>query len=267
MKTNDYGEVLRVVGDMNTSSFAAPTFTNTRVVFESKIGAVTQLVAFLEDFGLMPPFQVAFGSWTGMGMMNLQKALSIGQLGPFSAFIDDFVIDLDVKVLAYSDEDGSSMELTFEITFKIPGGPGFFVVLGAVDFKMASTGNVWQLTLGGGYGFGGTIGPFDAYAYLAIAFHITVGDGAYALGGSALLKGDIDFVVAEAIVSAEIRGDIVTVHCGQDNSDKTVYHVGQVTIAVEITIFLVCDIEWSYHHEWPPQKIDTGPRPLPDIVT
>jgi len=41
--------------------------------------------------------------------------------------------------------------------------------------------------------------------------------------------------------------------------------VGQIRLALEITIFLVADIEFDYAHEWT-KNIDNGPCAVPDVV-
>jgi hypothetical protein len=266
MKTADYGEVLRVVGSMDSSSASPPSFSTPKLIFGPKLGAVTKLVSFLQDFGLMPPLDLAFGSVQGSELFNLQKALAKGGLGPVSKWIENFVIDMDFKFQFATTEEKTNMEIDGDITFKLPLGVWMLVWIGAVALRMTDSGNIWQITLGVGYGYNiPLVEPLEAYAYAAVACHITIASGVFGFGASVLIKADIDLVIAEASLTAEMRGDILHVTCGPDPGDKTIWGVGQVRLALEITLFLVADIDFDYQHEWS-NNMDHGPCPLPDVV-
>jgi hypothetical protein len=95
--------------------------------------------------------------------------------------------------------------------------------------------------------------------------HITVDSGVFGFGRSVLIKAGIGLVIVEASATAELRGDMIHVKCGPGPGDKSLRAVGQIRLALEITIFLVADIEFDYAHEWT-KNTDNGSCALPDVV-
>ena len=78
-----------------------------------------------------------------------------------------------------------------------------------------------------------------------------------------LLKGSIDLGIVEVDVTVEAKLALIRVTCG--SGDSTVWGAAQVTIALEITIAFVLDIEIDYQTEWD-ENMDGGPCALPDVL-
>lgn len=102
------------------------------------------------------------------------------------------------------------------------------------------------MTIGAGYGYQlKAEGIFDAYAYATMTFTFTVGNAILGFGLTFLVKADIDLKVVEASVTAKVRAEMLQVtYDPHSPTNKSVWAVGQFTLAVEITIFLVLDIEF-----------------------
>jgi hypothetical protein len=65
-------------------------------------------------------------------------------------------------------------------------------------------------------------------------------------------------------VSIEGKMALLRVDCNGGN-DSTIWGALQVTVAFEITIAWVIDIEVDYQTEWD-ENLDGGPCPLPDVL-
>jgi len=275
IENDDMGEVSRIVGTISGSSIRPTSLTDTRVVFGPKLSAVAALVNFLEKFGPLPPLEVAFGSVSASAVINLQKLIS--ELpGPAGDFFKNFVIDCDLKALMWSDLASSSWVITADLTFKLPlhplpppgedavAGP-MIVFLAKLDIAIDDARNKYEITYGARYGYEGKFLTFDAYAYAALALLVTWGNSLLAVSLSLILRADIDLVIVEAQVTAEVRGDMIHEKCGAGNKDGAVWAVGQFTIALEITIFMIVDIEFDCQHEVH-KNTDNGPCPLVELI-
>jgi hypothetical protein len=64
-------------------------------------------------------------------------------------------------------------------------------------------------------------------------------------------------------ISIETKIAMLNVSCGAN--DSTIWGVGQVTIAIEISLFFGFDIEFDEQAEWT-NNFDGGPCALPDVV-
>jgi hypothetical protein len=188
--------------------------------------------------------------------------------------VKEFVVDLDVKMLSKSTATSSSFIMQFELTVKLPtpfstvsadGELQGVVAIGLakVQFQMGDDGNAWTFQLGAGIGVTFEVASvFDAIAYYAQSMFFITGDFGFGVGASTLVKGSIDLKVVEVDLSIEAKLALLKVNCG---SGSSVWGVAQVTIAVEISIFFVIDIEFDWQTEWT-NDLDGGPCPLPDVV-
>jgi hypothetical protein len=270
-ESGSLGEVTRVVGTIDSKPGAPTQLANSRFVFGPPLKPVAALVSFLEQFSPLPPLGVAMTN-----DLSLQAGITfdlpkyLGQLSPaVKAFLERFIADLDVKMLSKTTPMSSSFVMQFELTVKIPTpftiGVATVVAIGLakVQFQMGDDGNAWTFQLGCGIGVEFPVIGFKALAYYAQSQFLITGDTVFGLGASSLVKGSIDLEIVEVGLSIEAKIALLRVTCNV--SDSSIWGVAQVTIAVEVSIFFVIDIEFDVQAEWT-NNFDGGPCALPDVV-
>ena len=261
------GEVTRVVGTVQASPTSATQLADSRFVFGPPLKPVAALVSFLEQFGSMPPPAVNMtNDWQLLAGVTFDFTKYLSLLGPaVKSFVEQFIVDLDVKLQSKTKATTSTFVMQFELTVKIPTPfpPIVAIGLAKVQFEMGDDFNAWTFQLGVGIGVSFSVGPFQAIAYYAQSQFLITGDTVFGLGASSLVKATVDLVVVEASVSIEAKIALLKVTCNV--SDSTIWGAAQVTIAIEISIFFVIDIEFDVQAEWT-NNFDGGPCPLPDVL-
>ncbi len=266
-ESGSLGEVTRIVGTVNSTSASPTQLADARFVFGPPLKPVAALVSFLEQFGSLPPPNVAMtNDWqllAGITFDFTKYALFLSP--PVVAFVKQFIVDLDVKMLSKTKATSSDFVMQFELTIKIPTPfpPIVGIALAKVQLQMGDDGNAWTFQLGAGVGVSFSAGPFDVTAYYAQSQFLITGDTVFGLGASSLVKGTVDLVVASVSLSIEAKIALLKVTCNA--SDSSIWGVAQVTIAFEISICFVIDIEFDAQAEWT-QNLDGGPCALPDVV-
>ncbi|PMD12111.1 hypothetical protein NA56DRAFT_38424 [Hyaloscypha hepaticicola] len=279
LETDTYGELSRIVAAISGSSTQDGAFSNPNIFFGPKLSVVTKLVSFLENFGPFPPLGMGVSQsfdLTAMVVFDLNKFLSQPSVeaNPVAQWFEKYIIDLDFKMLLATTDTDTNFEISAEVTFKIPltpdGGP-MVVFIGAADLLFADAGDTLELTVGAGYGYELDVtADIKAYAYAALTFTLIIGNAVLGFGCTLLVKADIDFGIAEASATAEVRAEVLAITCNPNPppngppSGKSVWSVGQFTLAVEITIFAVLDIDFSYQTECS-KNTDNGPCALVDV--
>jgi hypothetical protein len=263
---DNMGEISRVVGTIDASAVKPAAFLDPKLVFGPKMAVVASLISFLEYFGPMPPLDVGFGSVSASEVFNLQKFLSSNKTTPVGKWFSNYVTDMDFKIEFLSTEDRFRWGISSDLTFKLPlvqEGPSPIVIfLAKLDISVDDDGTTTEVTIGAGYGYQMELfGNFSAYAYAALTVSVITGNSVFGVGLALILRADIDLDVVEAQVTAEVRGEMIHVSCGLDPMDRALWAVGQFTLAVEITIFAVLDIEFDYQTE-SRKNTDNGPCPL-----
>ena len=261
------GEVTRVVGTVQASPTSATQLADSRFVFGPPLKPVAALVSFPEQFGSMPPPAVNMtNDWQLLAGITFDFTKYLSMLGPaVKSFIEQFIVDLDVKLQSKTKATTSTFVMQFELTVKIPTPfpPIVAIGLAKVQFEMGDDFNAWTFQLGVGIGVSFSVGPFQAIAYYAQSQFLITGDTVFGLGASSLVKATVDLAVVEASVSIEAKIALLKVTCNV--SDSTIWGAAQVTIAIEISIFFVIDIEFDVQAEWT-NNFDGGPCPLPDVL-
>jgi hypothetical protein len=275
-ESGSHGEVARVVGTIDSNSKAPTQLANARFVFGPALQPVAALVAFLEHFGPLPPPTIAmtneFSVQTGL-KADLTK-LDGYIPPPIRKILDNFIVDLDLKILAKITETKSSFVTQFELTVKFPtpftvvAADGSFsgivgIALAKVQVQLVDDVTAVTLQIGGGIGVAFTIVTFKAIAYYASTIFLIVGDTVFGVGASSLLKGSIDLKIVEVDVSIEAKVVLLNISCNV--SDSAIWGVAQVTIAVEISLFFGFDIEFDVQAEWT-NNFNGGSCALPDVV-
>jgi hypothetical protein len=270
------GEVTRVVGTIDSKAGAATQLADSRLVFGPPMKPAAALISFLENFGPLPPPGVAmtndFSLQAGL-TFDLEKMLE-NVPTPIGRLVKEFVVDLDVKMLSKTTATSSNFIMQFELTVKLPTPfstvtpegelEGIVAIaLAMVQFQMGDDFNAWTFQLGAGIGVAFEVAStFDAIAFYAQSMFFITGDFGWGVGSSSLVKGSIDLKVVEVDISIEAKIALLKVNCAAGSS---IWGAAQVTIAVDISIFFVIDIEFDWQTEWT-NDLDGGPCPLPDVV-
>jgi hypothetical protein len=266
-ESGSLGEVTRVVGSIDSKASVATQLADARFVFGPPLKPVAALVSFLEQFSALPAPGVAMtNDWSLQAGITFDFTKYLSLVSPaLKSFIKQFIADLDVKMLSKTTATSSDFVMQFELTVKIPTPfpPIVAIGLAAVEFQMGDFGNAWTFQLGVGIGVSFTVGPFDALAYYAQSEFLITGDTVFGLGASTLVKASVDLEIVEADISIEAKIALLKVTCNV--TDSSIWGVAQVTIAIEVSIFFVIDIEFDVQAEWT-NNLDGGPCPLPDVV-
>jgi hypothetical protein len=266
-ESGSLGEVTRVVGTVDSKASTPTQLVDARFVFGPPLQPVAALVSFLEQFSGLPPPAVAMtNDWSLQAGITFDFTKYLSLLAPpIASFVKQFIEDLDVKMLSKTKATSSDFIMQFELTVKIPTPfpPIVAIGLAKVQFQMGDDGNAWTFQLGVGIGVSFTIGPFEAIAYYAQSQFLITGDTVFGLGASSLVKATVDLVVVEVSISIEAKIAMLKVSCNV--SDSSIWGVAQVTIALEVSIFFVIDIEFDVQAEWT-NNFDGGPCALPDVV-
>jgi hypothetical protein len=265
-ESGSLGEVTRVVGTIDSTAATGTQLANARTVFGPALQPVAALVSFLEQFGDIPPPAVSMtNDWQLLSGIVFDFTKYANFLSPaVKAFVKQFIVDLDFKMQSKHKATSSSFVMQFELTIKIPTPftPMVAIGLAKVQFEMGDEGNAWTFQLGVGIGVSFNLGPFEAIAYYAQSEFLILGDTVFGLGASSLVKAEVDLEIVQASVSIEAKIALLKVTCG---SGSSVWGAAQVTIAFELSIFFVIDIEFDVQAEWT-ANLDGGPCPLPDVL-
>jgi hypothetical protein len=266
-ESGSLGEMTRVVGNIASTPSTATQLADARFVFGPPLKPVAALVSFLEQFGNLPPPSCAMSNnWQLLAGITFDFTKYALFLSPaIQAFVKQFIVDLDVKMQSETKPTTSNFVMQFDLTVKIPTPfpPVVGIALARVQFQIGDDGTVWTFQLGVGIGVSFTAGPFDVTAYYVQSQFLITGDSVFGLGASSLVKGTVELEVASVSLSIEAKIALLKVSCNV--SDSAIWAAAQVTIAFEISIFFVIDIEFDAQAEWT-QNLDGGPCALPDVL-
>ena len=266
-ESGSLGEVTRVVGTIDSTSSTPTELSDARFVFGPPLKPVAALVSFLEQFGNLPPPSCAMSNdWQLLAGITFDFTKYALFLSPaVQAIVEQFIVDLDVKMQSKTKATSSDFVMQFELTIKIPTPfpPIVAIGLAKVQFQMGDDGTAWTFQIGVGIGVSFQAGPFEAIAYYAQSQFLITGDTVFGLGASSLVKGTVDLKIVEVSISIEAKIAMLKVSCNV--SDSSIWAAAQVTIAFEISIFFVIDIEFDAQAEWT-ANLDGGPCALPDVL-
>jgi hypothetical protein len=253
------GEIARVVGTMDSSSTSATQYNDSRMVFGPALQPVASLISFLEQFSTIPALGVSMTNELSLACFldfNLPKYLA--QISPaVKKFLEKFIADLDVKLLLAIASNKSKFEADFDVTLKFPTPfvPIVAIAIAGVKFEVSDEEVTWEFTLGLGIGIDFKVAGFGALAYYAETASLITRENVFGIASSALIKGSIDLEVVEVDISLEAKVELLKLTCTEGSA---IWGVAQVTIAVEVSIFFVIDIEFDVQTEWT-HKLDGGP--------
>jgi hypothetical protein len=280
MSSGSLGEVIRLIGDFVADANTPTTLSKSNVVFGGALGVVQDVLKFLQQLGFPAPMTV-----TMTNQLQLKVALKIpldDELNKLVPPCGPHFVDTDVTVGYFINSSGTS-GVEFEAGAAIfiptpfctcvpqpPPDPPRIKGLQAVglfkfDAKLSTAfGQAITLTIGAGIGIEGKLGPFKAFLYYAETEFLIFGD-VFGLGVGAILKGSIDFKVISADLSVEAKMAVLKVNPSSTCSAVTVWADAQFTIAVEVTIAFVIDIDFEVQMEIS-RNLNGGPCALPDVL-
>lgn len=210
-----------------------------------------------------------------LGMTNAKREVKV-----HTGFITPNLIPepLDKKVeLKLSGDSGTESEFdpetgVWQATYgtklgaglkgKIPIGGIFFVVLGCeleagwISSRVRTSSSLdltqhsgatpnfksLEITAYVGIGIGGDIGPFEAYAFIAIGIVFVYEDDRAKLGGLVMLEAEVDLKIVTIGISAELKGVIY-----KKGGDTFCDASGEV--AVKVSILIIFSIDASYQYQ------------------
>ena len=257
-ESGDLGEVMRLVGTVSSTSTGPPMYKDLNFVFGKSLQPVADVVSFLKGFGPLPPLNV---SMTNQNSLEVTDSFGLDDLiPPLKAILSEFVDDLDLKLEWDISGSGVSHSIGLEVTTKIPTPLGLIAVgVAKIAFKIADGGNSIEFKLGAGIGIGFKVGVFEAEAYYAMTQYLATVPNGFGIGAGMILKGEINLVIISVGLSVEAQIGLLREKCdSKAPGATTLFGVAQVTIAVEVHIFLLIDIEVGYQVEWV-TNLDGGP--------
>jgi len=282
MSSTSMGEIMRIVGDLNADATSPTTLANTQVVFGGALGVVQDVMKFLQALGFPMPMSVAMTNGLELKMsLKIPMDDELNKLMPpcGMSFQDTDVtvgmtIDLETGETGAEFEAGAAIFIPTPFCTCVPAVPpdephiAGLQGVGLLKFNAKINTKVGQvITLTVGAGIGVTLKLTDeikAIAYYVETEFLIFGD-VFGLGVGALLKGSIDFGIISADVSIEAKMAVLRVDPSPTCAAVTVWGAAQVTIAIDITIAWVIDIDFEWQTEWS-RNLNGGPCELPDVL-
>jgi hypothetical protein len=186
------------------------------------------------------------------------------RFGPSAAkeFIDSFCDDLEVSILMILSEEAPHplLDMGIDITFHIgsPQGLGYFVlVIAGGGFRTDGTGTAYMAKLGFGVGYLTRIASFGAQASCSVVGQFIKLSQGFDVGGFIVIEAEIDFGIVAASARSEDGVRFRRIECEHDGKpDHSNWRIWQLTIAVEVHIFWVIDIE--FEHQMQSIELENG---------
>ena len=266
-------EAHRITGTIVSAANVATQLTDMRFLFGPVLDDVVKSLPLLRA-NSVPPSPIAMTNEAALHggiKLDFEKWVKAngGNVAPE-------VKDLELTMLWQITPTKSLFDAKFEITLAIssmtriePSLPLFgnaLIILGNLQLEVRDAGNFYTLQLGGGLGVGATLpGKIQLLAFAALTIFFISGTDTFAVGATLLLKGDADAGPVEIEVSAEAKLFVLHIECQAANVPTT-WLVGQLTLAIEITLAFFLDIEVDL--QWKMGgKLEEGPCELPDDVS
>jgi hypothetical protein len=282
MSSGSMGEIMRVVGDINADANSPANLANSNVIFGGALGVVQDVMKFLQQLGFPTPMSV---SMTNSPELKVSLKIPLDDelnklMPPCGPHFEDtdvtvgYTVDLKEGDAGAEFEAGAAIFIPTMFCTCVPAVPpeephvaGLQAVgLLKFDAKISTKfGQVITLTVGAGIGVSVKFtDEIKLFVYYVETEFLIFGD-VFGLGVGALLKGSIDLGIVSADVSLEAKLAVLRVDVGPFCSDVTVWGAAQVTLAIDITIAWVIDIDIEFSWEWS-RNLNGGPCALPDIL-
>jgi hypothetical protein len=239
VSTAQFGEVLRLLGSEDADAAQAPRFTGGTLHLGPALHDLEKLIGFLAT-RRMPELP--------LGVRN-QPSVTISSKFPIVDQDTDFgKLEADLAIGVQFDLSAGTSTLKIKLDGFVSMVTDYppLTVAGQTNFEVDVTpmGTVFKLTIGAGIGVKGSLGPFQADAYLLQNTYLVVGATEVGLGVGLELKGSIDVDFASVEVDAEALGLLIVTTCPP--AGPTGWLVGQMTVGVDVSIAFAIDIDFEY---------------------
>ena len=109
-----------------------------------------------------------------------------------------------------------------------------------------------MLQLGGGVGASLQFLKFNVFAAIEVTIDAVLGNNTWGVGASVIISASINFFIVTVQTSIEARQLFMMTTCtdSKGNPAETTWGLTQVLVAVDISIFWVCSIDFHYQTEW-----------------
>ena len=252
--TTNAGEVSRFVGDISGSATTPVTYQNTKLVFGPVLQPVKSAMLFLELFGPLPPLQIAMtNKWSIFATLNIDLDGLLFGLQKIAPGVGDFLKKIFQTVrfeyTQHTDALISYTDMQFTLRIMIPiVGVWIFTILGRFTYHVGTDGKSYLLQLGGGVGANLQFLKFNVFAAIEVTIDAVLGDNTWGVGASVIISANINFFVVSVQTSIEARQLFMETSCGKPRDTK--WGLTQVLVAIDISIFWVCNIDFHYQTEW-----------------
>jgi len=280
-------EFTRTTGSFDCKPSAPPTLKDPVVKLGPPLDPVAKVVAFLQAFGAVPPFDVSMtNDWSlYVGLkMDLERYLEyLAKKAQFDIgkFIREYIQNLDFGYESNTRALALTTTTTFRVIIKFPTPWPAIKIMADAFFKLVmatkwgdgavSTGTpTLEFGLGAGLGVVFPLGIFKAIGFFLVTQSAIWHQGTsnWGLGTDFLARVSIklpkeEFAVVKIDVTIETKVEMLFVSCkrpkltGTDQK-QTIWGVAQFIVALDVDIFLIFDFSAEVKGEWT-TKFNDGP--------
>ena len=276
-------EFIRTTGTFVCVPSAPPKLTDTDVRLGPPLDPVVKVVAFLQNFGPMPPMDVSMtNDWSLYVGFRCDLQRWLNRLLPgVSDFIKQYVQSLDLGIESNTRALTQTTTTQVRIILKFPTPWPNIKVMATAVFKLIqatrwgdgvlppSGSPTLEFGLGAGIGITFGIWKFDAIGYFLVTQSVIwhAGTSSWGLGTSFLARVHVnifDIVRVDVTIETKVEMLFIPCHRGGMPAKETIWGVAQFTVGVDVDLFLFIDIQFEVKGEWN-TRFNDGPCELTEF--
>ncbi|MCU1350376.1 MAG: hypothetical protein JWO56_3406, partial [Acidobacteria bacterium] len=260
------GDLITLTADVAAEAGRETTFDAPHLVLGGALSIVQDLLTILADLGISGVLRTAMtNDWSFKASLRVP-------------FVDAQGEDLEIPDVIKFADTGVTVEETIlphndSASFEIGGSPEFnafgLPCVGIIHFTIklsTADGTSYEVLIGFGLAYEKKVEPFTVNGLVAITLFAVWGDTALGYGVGFLLKlgASIDPI---ASLELSVEGRLARILVDQGAADETLFYAAKLTLALEISIFLVLSV--SVEYETKQVTVAHGPlteASLPDIL-
>ncbi|MDQ1815585.1 hypothetical protein RBA41_20015 [Massilia sp. CCM 9210] len=268
------GDLMTVGFDIEAQANRIARFVEPALLLGGPLDIVEDLLTILKDLGIPVELEVRMSNeWKLTVSLDVPFVDAAGddlEVIPGEPLPTIIFADTGVKaelVIAPSGAE-ASLELRGAPMFAIKSVPGLYVVA-KIEFVLklsTESGTTFSFLIGVGIAYHLEAGPFKLEGLFAITFFAVFGDSVlgYGVGFLVKLSAELPPIVT---IELSLEGKLARVMVQKDLPDETVFQIGKLVFAIEVSIFLVFSIELEVET----RKVEVLRGPLlesdaPDII-
>jgi hypothetical protein len=267
MKTTALGDAIITLGDMHASGDQGASYDDPRVQLGGALEVVQEMLTVFQDLGMncaMNWNHARGDSWSltltvpvempGGGDVELPPG------APLPLFIlSDVYIALSMDY--YPEIDSGSLEVGGQLMFAV-GPPGLYATM-IIELGVGlSTGVGASFYFLLGVGIVYKIGPLKGL--MAILFFGMAGESFWGYGAGFRAELGLDTRLID--ISVVVEGKLARVRVCPKEPGETLYTVGSISVAVNVTICSIFTMSFEREHTWTKIFCGNGGCPLPDVL-